>query len=510
MGYPDSGGRAQFAMPAALKKRPPMEAEPGEGKVHEMKESPEEEIREGSEAEEGAYRKPTNRKRTVRGAKRTKAPMDSDCGCGAPKGKKCSCDSGCGNYAQKMDSALTAQEYIAACDLGIQDRSRPYIRTRLTVMDSLTPTTVQVRTDKKCGASAIPDNKQCRVGGGGETASKKSSTLNRISGALQQGVGAAQVSYGIQQLRKGRFALGASQIVGGSGNLVGGQARGQGNLERSQRVANSAYYASRSIQHAGNVVGAVRGQGPANVRGYRSSIGVGSGISALGSAKAAVEAARGKQNKAMRTALGSELLGTGVSVGGLAYSNSPQVRRKVGEAVFRAGGVAGRARPRGAGAATAEWFGRQNARRGSVRTTATRVRGGALVRRGDSVWAAGFEPRTDKKCGASGIADNKQCRNGTGAPSTQPMSRGRRIAGRVMGTASALASGMNAAGAVYNARKGNYGAAAASGIGAVGQFKASRHYYAGRIGKGVKTELATYAAGMGARGLVNYSRMNRR
>lgn len=196
MGYPDSGGRAQFAMPAALKKRPPMEAEPGEGKAHEMKESPEEEVREGSES--GAGTKPTKRKRSARGAKHTKAPMDSDCGCGAPKGKKCSCDSGCGDYAKKMDSALTAQEYIAACDLGIQDRSRPYIRTRLTVMDSLTPTTVQIRTDKKCGASAIPDNKQCRVGAGaGGGLARKVATGAAIAG------GVAAAAYGVSRMRRG-------------------------------------------------------------------------------------------------------------------------------------------------------------------------------------------------------------------------------------------------------------------------------------------------------------------
>lgn len=228
-------------MPSHLKKRPPMEAEPGEGKAHEMKESPEEEVREGSESEE-MPRARGNRKRSPKGAKRTKAPMDSDCGCGGGKGKPCSCkDSGCGDY-QKMDSALTPQEYLAACDLGIQDRSRSYIRTRLTVMDSLTPATVQFRYDKKCGASAIPDNKQCRVGaGGGGGLARKVATGAAIAG------GVAAAAYGVSRMRRGGSA--SSAIVPYSG----GGGRMPSNLSRNglgNRARRAAYNAGSRVRGA--------------------------------------------------------------------------------------------------------------------------------------------------------------------------------------------------------------------------------------------------------------------
>lgn len=57
---------------------------------------------------------------------------------------------------KKMDS-LTPQEYLTACELGIQNRSRTYIRARLDTAE---------RLDKKCGASGIADNKTCHVGRG--------------------------------------------------------------------------------------------------------------------------------------------------------------------------------------------------------------------------------------------------------------------------------------------------------------------------------------------------------
>lgn len=141
-------------MPSSTKKRPPLEMEPGEGKAHEMKESAAEEVREGSEPDDTKAKSPS-RKRSAKGAKNTKAPMDSDCGCGGKKGA--SCDGNCGGYAKKMDrnDALTPQEYLAACELGIQGRSRTYIRARL---DSV------ARLDLKCGKGAISQGEKCSKG----------------------------------------------------------------------------------------------------------------------------------------------------------------------------------------------------------------------------------------------------------------------------------------------------------------------------------------------------------
>lgn len=130
-----------------------MEAEPGEGKAHEMKESPEEETREGSESEEGDHGK-TSRKRSAKGAKKTKVPMDGEgCGCGGKKGA--TCDGNCGSSMKKRSDALTPQEYLAACDLGIQGRSRSYIRARLDAAE---------RMDLKCGRGSISKGEKCSKG----------------------------------------------------------------------------------------------------------------------------------------------------------------------------------------------------------------------------------------------------------------------------------------------------------------------------------------------------------
>lgn len=159
-------------MPAATKKRPPMKAEPGEGKLHEKGESPEEETREGAELDDAPRRgSKTNRKRSAKNANSTKAPMDGDCGCGGKKGA--SCDGNCGGYAKKMD-ALTPQEYLAACELGIQSRSRSYIRARLDTAMNLTPSTI--RADLKCGNGSISQGEKCHKG----AAQKAQSTPGRI------------------------------------------------------------------------------------------------------------------------------------------------------------------------------------------------------------------------------------------------------------------------------------------------------------------------------------------
>jgi hypothetical protein len=147
-------------MPAA-KKRPPLELEPGEGKAHEMGETPAEEVREGSEPDDAPKAK-HSRKRSAKNAKHTtpaadgygmKQPMDAECGCGG----KASCDGNCGGYGKKMDrnDALSPQEYLAACDLGIQHRSRAYIRARLDAAE---------RLDLKCGKGSISAGEKCTKG----------------------------------------------------------------------------------------------------------------------------------------------------------------------------------------------------------------------------------------------------------------------------------------------------------------------------------------------------------
>jgi hypothetical protein len=123
---------------------------------------PEGEEEEGPEGAEMDASKPHSRKRSAKGAKNTKAPMD-----GGMYGKKPMDGEGCncGKRKAKCD-ALTPQEYLAACELGIQGRSRSYIRARLDATE---------RLDKKCGASGIPDNAKCTKGSGGS---------NRVLGSI--------------------------------------------------------------------------------------------------------------------------------------------------------------------------------------------------------------------------------------------------------------------------------------------------------------------------------------
>lgn len=117
-----------------------------------------------NEEEEMDMASTTNRKRSPKGAKNTKAPMDggmygkkpmdAECGCKGKKGAKC--DGNCGGAMHKRgDAALTPHEYLSACDLGIQDRSRSYIRARLDAAE---------RLDLKCGKGSISKGEKCSKG----------------------------------------------------------------------------------------------------------------------------------------------------------------------------------------------------------------------------------------------------------------------------------------------------------------------------------------------------------
>lgn len=184
-------------MPSATKKRPLMEPEAGEGKAHETQESPDEEVREGSEPEEAD---------TPPRARRRNRPMkDGDCAsAGKPcsacsSGKPCSgkkghakkdapmqgpgelyapgrkADMGCG-YSKRGD-ALTPQECLAACDLGIQGRSRSYIRARLDATE---------RFDLKCGKGSISQGEKCSKGAATKA---KGPSLAVQAGQTAKGVG---------------------------------------------------------------------------------------------------------------------------------------------------------------------------------------------------------------------------------------------------------------------------------------------------------------------------------
>lgn len=170
-------------------------------KAEEMAESPEEEASEAGEYEEeeeeeeedtasvrqgsagssgGRKRKSSSSpQRKQRWGTKTAGMKDSACGCSGKAGGKCD-----GNCSGKRGDALTAPEYLAACDLGIQDRPRTYIRARLDAA-------AQIREDlkcgpgtKPCGKACIPKENKCRL-----TAGHKAGTALTIAGSAIQTAG---------------------------------------------------------------------------------------------------------------------------------------------------------------------------------------------------------------------------------------------------------------------------------------------------------------------------------
>jgi len=247
-------------MATATKKRPAFLTEPGEAK-----EAPADEVREGGEADDAPK---VSRKRSAKGARQTKAPMDAECGCGN-KGRKgkAACDGSCGkamkdgSYAMKgRNDALTPQEYLAACDLGIQGRSRTYIRSRLDAAE---------RLDLKCGNGAISEGEKCTKG-----QAQKVEPKQYKRGNVEPNKQAAQ------RLRTaGRVAgaIGALAPTAGllSGN-VGGMVAGFG-AARTAFKAAGALNTYAKAQETGSKVGRERLQREARGQAINAASSVASG-----------------------------------------------------------------------------------------------------------------------------------------------------------------------------------------------------------------------------------------
>ena len=154
------------------------------------------------------------------------------------KDKKGGKDCGC---KHKNDS-LTPQEYIAACKLGIQDRSRVYIRARLDSEQREDKS--GSGTGKKCGASHIPKSSTCTKGTGGEkkkeslgTKFKKGAEAAATAGAI------ANLGKSGYQLAKGNFG-GATKSFLTAGTLgntaAASRARRAGDLKLAKKHSNRA------------------------------------------------------------------------------------------------------------------------------------------------------------------------------------------------------------------------------------------------------------------------------
>lgn len=139
-------------------------------------------------------------------------------------GKSCSC--------QHKNDALTPQEYLKACDMGIQDRSRIYIRARLDEAERLD----KAGTGKKCGASYISKAATCSKGPGGSASKPKkgevpaNATYQQLNyGNNQKIFTAAEQSQKGKRGRKIAENLGALASVASAGYGVNKALKGEYN-----------------------------------------------------------------------------------------------------------------------------------------------------------------------------------------------------------------------------------------------------------------------------------------
>jgi hypothetical protein len=319
-------------------------------------------IREGSEdMPKGKH----SRKRGMRGAKHTKAPMDGEgCSCGAGKGKKCSCDGGCGSY-KKMDSALTPHEYLAACELNIQDRSRQYIRARLDVAE---------RRDLKCGNGSISPGEKCHVGTAQQT--KKQPTLRDLrndpygKGAKFWKTPGSTKGVGNKIKRAGELAA----------NVGGGVALGLGSMQLAEGIMT------------GNIGKASRGLRNYNLGLAASSLAGSSRAARQGNTQLSKEYAS-QAGKLAAFGVGQEMAIGGVAGYKRARAKQPNMRTMSNteyQAARQAAGNAGGDGPftRARGAAGRAWN-----RSRSRTVSASR---GNLPGRRDSIYATGFTPEYDQ------------------------------------------------------------------------------------------------------------------
>lgn len=145
------------------------------------------------------------------------------------------------------------------------------------------------------------------------------------------------------------------------------------------------------------------------------------------------------------------------------------------------------------------------------------------------------DDRDDKKCGASGIADNKKCTKGTGAaakgkgsdvkaqamakaaeinkPKKQKkMGAGKRVLSTYLATMAGASGISNAVQAGEALAKGQYGRALSQGAMAAGNLTGANAFASGNIGRGFKRQTLGNAAGLagyvGGEAVKGYKRAN--
>jgi hypothetical protein len=249
------------------------------------------------------------------------------------------------------NDALTPQEYLAACDLGIQGRSRSYIRARLDAA---------ARLDLKCGNSSISEGEKCHVGAAKQVDPKTASK---------------------QEFRKiMRDPMAARQFneAKGSTKGIGNKIKAAGEL--AARIGGGAAVVAGTMQ---TFEGAMRGNLGEASRGYRNMQLGAAAIQTAAASKAARMGNKGLSKEFLKSAGRNAAIGIGQEAAIGAYAGFK-----------RAGGAAGIGR---------------NARR-AYQGTRMRTSGMGSTPRGtgwassaydrplpgrrDSVYAAGFTPDT--------------------------------------------------------------------------------------------------------------------
>jgi hypothetical protein len=337
---------------------------------------------EGEEEEEEmdmAMQPGYSRKRSAKGAKATKAPMDgaygkkpmdAECGCSSKKGGKC--DGNCGSMRKRGDS-LSPLEYLDACELGIQDRSTTYIRARLDAAE---------RLDLKCGKGSISEGEKCTKG-----AAQKVQPQQYKRGNVTPNTKAAQ---------RLRTAANVAAAAGALAPLAGLAAGGGSGLVAGFGAASTAFKAAGALNTFAKAQETSSAAGKARLKKEATFRAISAGGSAIGTAVGAASMARTARRSNQRASL--ERLYRGPSARrppGLdseaADAESRMDPRGTKVAAMEAE-LAKQAAARGLKGARAEAYiyGTLN-KMGYKQGSKTTRKGAAKAKRSDSIWAAGFD-----------------------------------------------------------------------------------------------------------------------
>jgi hypothetical protein len=283
-------------MPAATRRRPKTSApELGESPEHEAGEGPDEEVREGAED-----MPPMSKgRRGRRGRKAVKDGSCSACAAGKPCSGKKDGDTSAGpgelyNPGRKNprmnNDALSPQEYLDACDLGIQNESKAYIRARLDTEDAIRrdfgsrSSSGQSQNNgstvrKVATGAAIAGGVAALAYGGHRSGAFRAAGSALRKAASSPGMRKARVGLKMATrtgMRKARTGFGQARSAASSGmkqarsGFSTGMKRAQTSLSGS--TANSQVRIRRARRAAGNTMARATGKSPKQLSLFNDSM----------------------------------------------------------------------------------------------------------------------------------------------------------------------------------------------------------------------------------------------